>query len=328
MQDLPAAVYSFGSVIYDDKIYIFGGDTSSAYEKNKEGLSQVQFSNEAEIMQFLQKPKPIGFNNYIGHLQWYDMSEKNWNIEKDRVISRAYHKAIVNVEDIFLIGGKMLSKKKSLELLCPQIENFSLSTFSIKEDEANPHQAVNFGAAVYEDKLVVFGGSLKQYENGRVKYSDEIHFFDIKTGFWYLLTKMFKGKETTGIVFEDTLYLFGGYNKKNLTEIESFNLKTGIWKKEGDLFRGMKKPAITKDNEFIYLQEDGKIVTFNPISKRLKEYKIDLNLKASEMHYYNESLYIVGGFQVEDYRKAPSDGFYKIEVLEFFKTEPMNIKKL
>jgi len=45
--------------------------------------------------------------------------------------------------------------------------------------------------------------------------------------------------------------LFGGYNKKNLTEIESFDLKTAKWKKEGTLFRGMRKPAITKDKEFI-----------------------------------------------------------------------------
>jgi hypothetical protein len=88
----------------------------------------------------------------------------------------------------------------------------------------------------------------------------------------------------------------------------------------------MRKPAITKDNEFIYLQEDDKIVTFQP--KTLKEYKIDLNLRGSEMHFSNETLYILGGYHVEDFRKAPSNGFYSLKVSEFFKTNPINSKIL
>ena len=80
--DLPKSVYSFASVISDQKIYIFGGDTSSEYEKNKEGLSQLQFSSGAEILKFLQKPKPISFNNFLGDIQSYDFSDKKWSIQK------------------------------------------------------------------------------------------------------------------------------------------------------------------------------------------------------------------------------------------------------
>lgn len=109
--DLPKAVYAFASVISGGKIYVFGGDTSSEYEKNKEGLSQVQFSNEKEIMQFLQKPKPISFNNYLGVVQTYHISNKKWSIEKGKVIKRAYHKALIYKDTVLLIGGKMLSKK-------------------------------------------------------------------------------------------------------------------------------------------------------------------------------------------------------------------------
>jgi hypothetical protein len=324
--ELPKSVYSFASVISDHKIHIFGGDTSSEYEKNKEGLSQLQFSSAAEILKFLQKPKPISFNNFSGDIQSYDFSDKKWSIQKEKLLKRAYHNAIFYRDTVLLIGGKALSKTKTRELLSPQIELVSLKDWSLKVDETNPHQAVDFGSVLYKGKVLVFGGSIKKYKNGSIKYSNEIHFFDLKTGYWYLLTKMTKGKEVTGIVFEDKLYLFGGYNKKNLTEIESFDLKTAKWKKEGTLFRGMRKPAITKDKEFIYLQEDGKIITFKPKTKTLKEYKIDLNLKGSEMHFSNETLYIVGGFYVEDYRKAPSNGFYSVKVSEFFKTNPIKTK--
>ena len=328
LQNLPKAVYSFGSVINEDKIYLFGGDVSSIYEKNKEGLSNVQFSNETEIMKFLTKPKPISFNKYIGDFQLYDIDKKEWKNEKNKMLSRAYHSAIFYKDTVLIIGGKQHSKKKTKELLANEIERISIKDLSIEKDGTNPHQAVDFGTVIYDDKIIVFGGSTKQYENGKVLFSKDIHFYDLKTGYWYLLTKMSKGKEVTGIVFNDKLYLFGGFNKKNLVEIESFNFKTGRWNKEGELFRGMKKPAITKDNEFIYLQEDGRIITFKPKTKMLKEYSIDLNLNNSEMHYNKESLYIMGGYHVEDFRRFPSNGFYNIKISEFSKTKPINIKRL
>jgi hypothetical protein len=328
LKDLPKAVYSFGSVINDRKIYVFGGDASSEYEKNKEGMSQLQSSSQAEIMKFLTKPKPISFNAYVGDIQFYDITQQKWQIKEDKIIKRAYHSAIYYKDTVLIIGGKMLSKKKSRELLADQIELVSLKDLSIKNDETNPHQAVDFGAVLYDNKILVFGGSIKQNENKSLIFSDEVHFYDLKTGYWYLLTKMPKGKEVTGIIFDDKLYLFGGFNRKVLTEIESFNLKTGKWKNEGALFRGMKKPAITKDNEFIYLQEDGKILTLEPRTNILKEYKIDLNINDANMHFFDERLFLIGGYQVEDFRKAPSNGFYTIEVSEFFKTKPIRVKTL
>jgi N-acetylneuraminic acid mutarotase len=325
---LPKAVYSFASVLNKNKIYVFGGNTSSKQDKNKEGLSQVQFANEYEIMKFLKRPNPISFNNFIGDIQTYDISNKKWILEDEKVINRAYFNAISYKDTVFLIGGKKLSKKKSRELLAENIELVSLKKFSIKRDKVNPHQAVDFGSVLYDNKILVFGGSIKQHKNGSVVFSDEIHFYDLKTGYWYLLTKMPKGKEVTGIVFNDKLYLFGGYNKKNLTEIESFDLKTGKWKKEGTLFRGMRKPAITKDKDFIYLNENGKIITFDPKTSTLKEYSIDLNLNNSNMYFFNETIYIVGGYHVEDYRRYPSSGLYSINVSEFINTKPINRKKL
>jgi len=46
------------------------------------------------------------------------------------------------------------------------------------------------------------------------------------------------------------------------------------------------------------------------------------------MHFFDERLFLIGGYQVEDFRKAPSNGFYTIEVSEFFKTKPIRVKTL
>lgn len=328
-EDLPRGVYSFASVLNNNKIYVFGGDITFFHDQNREALSELSSANEAEIMKLLTKPKFSNYTNFIGDLQTYNITEDRWSIVKDKVLKRAYSNAISYKDTVYLMGGKKMSKKKTRELLANDIELVSLKDLSIIKDQTNPHQAVDFGTALYNDKILVFGGSTKQLKNGNILYSDDIHLYDLKTGYWYLLTKMPKGKEVIGIVFDDKLYFFGGYYKKNLTDIESFNLKTGRWKKEGTLFKGMKNPAITKDKEFIYLNENGKILTFAPKTGELKEFKIDLNLKDAKMHFFNENLYLLGGYQyINEYRKHPSKGVYTIKVAEFFKTKPLRTKVL
>ncbi|WP_405610504.1 kelch repeat-containing protein [Polaribacter sp. Asnod1-A03] len=329
LEDLPRGTYSFASVLNNNKIYVFGGDITNFHDQNREALSELSSSDEAAIMKFLTKPKFSNYINFIGDLQIYNITSKRWNIIQEKVLERAYYNAVSYKDTVFLIGGKKLSKKKTRELLANDIELVSLKDLSITKDQTNPHQAVNFGSVLHDDKILVFGGSTKQLKNGKILYSDDIHLYDIKTGYWYLLTKMPKAKEVTGIIFGDKLYFFGGFNKKNLTDIESYDLKTGRWKKEGNLFKGMKNPAITKDKEFIYLNENGKIITFEPKTRELKEFTIDLNLKDAKMHFFNENLYLIGGYHyINEYRKYPSKGFFTIEAAEFFKTEPINTKTL
>ncbi|WP_288955504.1 kelch repeat-containing protein [uncultured Polaribacter sp.] len=326
LRNLPVATYSFASIIKNGNIYVFGGDASSKVEKNKQGLAAIQFSNQQEIMRFLRQPKPISFNAFKSDIQIYNIDNKNWSLVKEKMTKRAYHKAIYYKNEVYILGGKKLSKKKTLELLVNEIEIVSLNDFTLKKDKTNPYPSVDFDAVLYDDKIIVFGGSTKKRKNGNKVYSDEVHMYDLKTGYWYLLTRMSKGKEVSGIVFNDKLYFFGGFYKKALTEIESFNLKTGKWKIEGNLFAPLRKPTLTKDNEFIYLQESDKILRFNPKTKILQEYSIDLNLEGAKLHFYNEILYIVGGYQVEDYRKFPSNKLYSLNISEFLKTQPTNSK--
>lgn len=328
LQNLPKGVYSFGSILKNNKIHVFGGDNSSLLEKNKKGITELQRSTEEEIMKILNRPSSINFNNFEGSLQTFDFETRKWTHIKDKVLKRAYFKAVLKEENIYLLGGKKLSKTKSRDLLENNIEIISTKDFSVIKDQTNPHQAVDFGATVYDNKIVVFGGSTKLFDNGRKNYSDEVHLYNSETGYWYLLTKMSKGKEVNGIIFKNNLYLFGGFRGKKLKEIESFNLKTGKWKKEGELFRAMKNPAITTDNELIYLYEAGRFVVFNPLDKTLKEYRTDINLAGADMHFLNDNLYVLGGYQIEDFRKSPSNGFYRIKISEFLKTKSTNTKVL
>jgi len=319
LHQIPKTMHSFGSVLLDDKLYTFGGDASIFIYSNRD---------EANILRFLTKSKPSSLHRYRSNVFAYDFKKHLWEKSMFEPKPRAYHKAVVHNKKVYLLGGKRLSFSKKKEFLVPQIEVLNINDSSIEIDEMNPHQGINFESLVFEDKLLVIGGSLKLKDNGVKKYSDKIHFFDFKTGYWYLLTTMSKGKETSGIIVDNKLYLFGGNKNKRLKEIESFNLNTGKWEKEGDLFTAMEKPAITKNKNTIYLFEKDKIVTYNTITKELKEYLIDLPLFFSEIQFRNEKLYIIGGTNIRDYENRPQRSFVEISLSEFENTQIKKSKTL
>jgi hypothetical protein len=328
LQQLPKSIHSFGSVLFDDKLYTFGGDASNFQYSNRKGFSEMIMSNENEIIRFLAKNKQSNFYKYRKTVFLYDFKTSVWNETLIKPKPRAYHKAINYKNKIYLLGGKRITRTKMKEILMPDIEVLNLKNDSIKIDEMNPHQGVNFESVVFEDKLLVIGGSLKLKDNGFKKYSDKIHFYDFKTGFWYLLTTMSKGKETSGIIVDKKLYLFGGYRNRKLKEVESFNLNTGKWETEGTLFTPMEKPAIAKNKKTIYLFENDRIVTFNTITKELKEFRIDLPLFFSEIQIREEKLYIIGGTQIKNYQNRPQRSFVEVSLDEFDNTQIKKSKSL
>lgn len=331
LEKLPKPIHSFSSVIIKDKLYTFGGDGSVLEYSNKRGLSEILDSNEANIMKFLTKAKIGNFYRYRNQSFVYDFNIKEWKINSKKLHKRAYHKAVLHKDLIYILGGKRLTLTKKKEMLMGNIEVFDPINNSIKVDEMNPHLAVNFESLVFEDKLLVIGGSTKMKESDfkeLKEYTDKIHLYDFKTGYWYLLTNMSKGKETSGIIINKKLYLFGGFKDKGLKEIETFDLVTGKWKTEGNLVSAMKRPAITRNNNTVYLFENNIITSYNTITKELKNYRIDLPIYGATMHFKNNHLYIVGGTEVGEFSNTPKSSFLEISLDEFESTEIKEIKTL
>ena len=92
--------------------------------------------------------------------------------------------------------------------------------------------------------------------------------------------------------------------------------------------KGGRINALTYHDDTIYIFNDGKIYTYDIHTKTLNEYVIDLRLKASELYYYEDKLYLLGGYTYNEYSTTPSDNFYSIEVNEFLNTEIKNTKKM
>ncbi len=319
LASLKDGLYSFGSLLIKENIYVISGDASI-----KEDVVLEAFYNFAHIpnQNFLEKIKPdLSWQSFSCGLQIYDIKTDAWKISSLKFRKRAYHNIHYFNNKIYVLGGKRLSTNRAYEYLDDKIEVYDLKNDTILIDHTNPHQAVNFASFMYNDNIIVLGGSTKLKINGEKEYSNKVHLYNLESGYWYELNDMPKAKETKGVLIENKIYLIGGLNFNPLKEIETYDLITAEWKIEGELFRGVERPALTYNDNIIYIFEEGRIYTYNIETKELNEYLIDLSLKYSELFYANNMLYILGGFIDEDFSVTPSSGLFSIDLNEFEKTK-------
>ncbi|WP_166959459.1 Kelch repeat-containing protein [Yeosuana marina] len=326
LTSLKKGLYGFGSSLIDNKLYVIGGDQSFLEDIWKKAVLRSPSSSLADLIDALASN--MSWENYSEKLQIYNIDEDTWSTSNLKFDKRAYHNINYFNNKLYVFGGKTLSANRKKEYLDDKIEVFDVNTQQIIVDNTNPHQAINFASFTYKDNIIVMGGSIKLKNNGEKVYTDASHMYNITSGYWYELHKMTKPKEVNGVLINDKIYLIGGFNEKPLTEIESYDLATGKWQKEGDLFHGIENPALTHYDNTIYIFNDGEMLTYNTITKTLNEYKIDLYLKNSQLQYYNNNLYIIGGYTKDEFEKSPSSSLYSINVNDFLRTKINNSKKL
>lgn len=64
------------------------------------------------------------------------------------------------------MGGKRFSTNRKIEYLDETVEIYDIHRDTLLTDPVNPHQAASAAAFVYDDKLIVMGGSTYRVENG------------------------------------------------------------------------------------------------------------------------------------------------------------------
>lgn len=317
------ALSNFGAVVKNNKIFIIGGDASYKtdawkklqYEKidptMEDYIRELNFQNSSDV--------------YNGNLMIYDINTNQWETSQLKFRKRAYHNLNEYNDKIYILGGKKISVNGVYEYLDNTIEVFDINKQTITIDNTNPHQAADFASFTYNASLIVMGGSIKKNDNGVKIYTDKVHLYDLTSGFWYQLESMPIAKETSGVVIQNKIFLFGGFNGRPLSTVESFDLITEKWKSEGNLSTPLSNPAISSKEDMVYLFENEKIYTYNIYSKELKEYLINLPLKASKMFLLDDKLYILGGYIENYYSKYPSPNLFSIEMDEFKNTKPNKI---
>jgi hypothetical protein len=309
-------LYSYGSVMAEDKIWVVGGDESN---EDGRGFKSIDF-----VGNNLKMKSHFSWLNYSDKLYTYDIQSDTWVTSSLKFSKRAYHSIHYYNNKIYVLGGKRLSTNRKLEYLDDKIEVLDIKANTILTDKANPHQAVNFASFVYKDNLIVMGGATRIKINEEKDCSNKVHLLNLKTGLWYELNDMPEAKENKGVIIDNIIYLFGGFNLKPLDNIETYNITTGEWKVAGQLFYGVERPAVAYNDSVIYIFDDGRIQTYSLKTKQLNMYSIELPLKYCEMFCANNKLYILGGWIKYDISNdesyiTPSPDLFSIDLSEFKK---------
>ena len=330
LTSMKKGLYSFGSMLKDDKIYVIGGNASYKEDEMKKILEFYPFDfDDVKRQPNLLKRKRNFINEfYSGDLLVYDLNLDFWESADIKFRKRAYHNLHYSDNKFYVLGGKRLSIGRKYEYLDDKIEVFDNESNTIQIDDTNPHQAVDFASFTYDNKIIVMGGAVKRRKSGQIIYTDKVHLYDLESGFWYELASMPYAKETNGVLIENRIYLVGGIRGRSLSSIESFDVISGTWKKEGELFERFAKPAVTYNGDVVYMFEDEKVVTYNTKTKELNQYLIDLDLKASKLYYANNKLYILGGYRENSFSVKPSANLYSINLREFETTKIYKSKRL
>jgi len=323
LKSLKEGFYSVGSVVIGGKICVIGGDASFGEDQALKAMNDYGYDGD-NLLAHLNKPS-MSWQEFSGKLQIYDIPTNTWTTSKLKFSKRACHGVQYYKGKIYIFGGKTLSRDGRTEYLDDKIEVYDIKHNSILVDHANPHKAINFASFVYADNLIVMGGSTRLKANGEKEYSNKVHSCNLKTGYWYELEDMPSGKETKGVLMGNIIYLSGGFHNKPLKEIDSYNIVTGKWNVESrQLLYAVERPGIACREDMIYIFEDGKIQTYNVVTKELNVYLIDLSLKFSELFCADNKLYLLGGIDQDEYSFEPSADLYSIDLNEFKRTETHN----
>ena len=310
ISSMPVPLYSFAMISLEKKLYLTGGDRSQI--KPPMGFSLTGSGG---------LPSGFVYEKYSNKIYVYDIISNTWTIINKKLRERAYHSALYNDGKIYVMGGKRFSTNRKIEYLDETVEIYDIHRDTLLTDPVNPHQAASAAAFVYDDKLIVMGGSTYRIENGWQKYSDKIHMLDLKEGVWYEAGKMPLGMETNGILVGHTVFLFGGYRQRTLSDILTYDLITGLWRKRGKLWFSVGKAALARGGDKVYILENGVIQVYNLYTNEIKAYQIDLKLREGGLYCTDDKLIIVGGYSEGIDGKLGDAGVYEVRLSDFNRTE-------
>lgn len=321
LKSMPLGVSNFGSVNIDSKIYVVGGDASFLEDIGKKALVKMESKADASFADYLKELKfDTTWETYSKKIQVYDITTDSWTVITNNLKERAYHTVQYYKGNLYIMGGKRLSRNKKFEYLHTDIDIFNINDQTITTDYTNPHQAVNPLSFIYNNNILLLGGAVKKLKNGNKHYTDSAHMYTINTGLWYQLKALPNPDLLCGVLLEQNIYSFSNNADRSLTQTNTYNITSGTWSKIGNLPVCLKSPAITSQQDTLFILGDKTLLTYNTKTQLLNTYALNLELQAAKIHVYNNKLYIIGGFTENEFSRSPSSKVYCIDINEFKNT--------
>lgn len=329
LPDMPKPLYMFSANVVNDQLYVISGNESLEKQQALKLLDRYADRSFLDFIQAMKTNPEMKWHTFNPYIFGYNLLKGNWKESQKLEIPRANHSSEVIDGKIYVYGGKSLSMNQVKEYLTNKVEVYDVKHDTLLIDETNPHMAINFASFTKDSLIFLMGGSVRKYNTtNRKKYSNQVHVFNTRTGFWSELGPMPEAKETSGVLIGDIFYMIGGFKREELNTIETYNIRTGKWKRIGTMFETMERPALAHKESTIYIYENDRISTFNTETLTLTEYEISIDLHHSQMLQYANELYILGGYRTSQFELTPSNEFYKISLENFEKTRVIRAKTL
>lgn len=315
--------YAFGSVIVGDKIYISGGNASREEENIKNEMDRVL--QDRSIFEIMNSARPdLSWWEYLEEIQVYDLINDKWEILPVTVKGRVEHNVIYHNGQLYILGGKINNRAGTKELLSHEVEVYDLATNTLRVDPVNPHMAAGAAAVGHKEDLLIMGGSIRKDDMRLKTFTDDVHLFNFKSGLWFHAGKMPHKKESRGVRIGSKVYLVGGNDRSWLSKIESLDLNTGKWERVVEFPNALIDPAVVAHKELIFIYEKRSIHIVDIKSGSVRTFRIDLDVQGPALYTWNDTVYLLGGYEMDGHTTKPSAKCYKIHFTEFDRTEIRN----
>ncbi|WP_037349004.1 carboxypeptidase-like regulatory domain-containing protein [Sediminibacter sp. Hel_I_10] len=323
---LKKGVHGFGSILYNDKIYVVAGNAQKVDDNLKRAFVEGVMDPQASLAQLIRAMRfNFFYYQFDGSLQIYDLKKDAWDIQKDKFEKRAYHNVSIVGNQLYVLGGIKMSLNKKKDLLEESIEIYDISTGEVTSRASSSHHAINFESLGFSDYIVTAGGSISQSDSGEKSYTDAMHIYDTKTDKWFKFGSLSQPGEIKGVLVNDKILVLR-VSQKEKSAIQSYDLETSTWTTLVDIPMNLENASLAYLNNIIYIYQKELFLTYDVTTQSLKHYKIKVSVVDADLLADQEALYIVGGCFEDDYSVTPSTQLYKIDVLNFLDTEQFQME--
>jgi photosystem II stability/assembly factor-like uncharacterized protein len=260
-----------------------------------------------------QKPSP--FNDYFisEGIQRYNPEYDNWIDWVDGLVPRNFGSTLYlpGMQQLCILNGEAYSPGYYSD----SIELVDVNTKSITYRSGNPFPVKKAGAAVWRDKVYIFGG------NNADGFSKRFYEYDPNSDSWERLADLPEPKETVGCIVDDVLYVVGGQNYFSSKKIHAYDLVNKSWSHVADLPMGLHGHSLARSGKYIWVlgSEEAPAFTglFNTDSHELEEkYSNLMGRKHAGAAVVNDHLYVFGG-RVSDEYQGIINGVQELDVHNF-----------
>lgn len=277
------------SVVFKDKLFIYGGHTTQGLMSNLISNVKSDFAS-------------------------YEIKSKKWVTVEHQMGGKTEHKCVVHNGALYFIGGyNGFDYTNDIHKYDPET-NITVPIPTTGEPFARRSALT---ALVWKDSLYTFGGW-----NGfsRTWYND-VNCLDLVTMEWRVIQcKGIPPRERTShsaVIFQDSMYVFGGFSgEEYLNDLHQFDFKTETWKEiskecKGSVPAPRSRFCAAVHGECMFLlggwNKVGYFNDFHCFNFRTKTWTSisSGNFKIPSISQYSlavseEFLYIFGGFCAEE----------------------------